>query len=87
MQLQIRQILNHYGVENQKKKAIEELSELIRAITRDDLKNIIEEIADVEIMISQLKMLYFIEDEEILNVKKEKLAKVLFEINNRSLRK
>ena len=39
-------------------KAIEELGELIRAIARaDDPDNIAEEMADVEIMLEQLKII------------------------------
>ena len=39
-------------------KAIEELSELIRALARaDDPENIAEEMADVEIMLAQLRII------------------------------
>lgn len=48
-----------YGVGNQLNKAIEELSELTRAIARcDDPENIAEEMADVEIMLDQLKLIF-----------------------------
>lgn len=54
-------ILDHYGIEHQKAKTIEELAELIVALQKnllsdtDDLsKEVLEEIADVEIMILQL---------------------------------
>ena len=50
-------IAEHYGLEKQKLKAIEEMAELTKALLKDDRENIIEEIADVEIMISQLKWL------------------------------
>lgn len=56
-----RQILNHYGLQHQKSKAIEELGELIVALQKDLLsgkdglsKDVLEEIADVHIMLSQL---------------------------------
>ena len=58
---QARQILNHYGILHQKSKAIEELAELIVALQKDVLKGkeehsraVLEEIADVHIMIAQL---------------------------------
>lgn len=69
-EIQIKQlkIINHYGVDRQYNQLIEECSELIQAICkykRDDLlqsdndivttANIIEEIADVENLIEQLK--------------------------------
>lgn len=56
-----RQILQHYGLQHQKSKAIEELGELIVALQKNLLsgqdglsKDVLEEIADVHIMISQL---------------------------------
>lgn len=50
----LKAIINHYGHTNQFNKAVEELSELIRAIVRDDKDNLIEEMADVYIMLEQL---------------------------------
>lgn len=56
-----KQILQHYGVMHQKSKAIEELAELIVALQKDILEGkekhsraVLEEIADVHIMIAQL---------------------------------
>lgn len=56
-----RQILNHYGIMHQKAKAIEELAELIVALQKDILAGkeshsmaVLEEIADVHIMLTQL---------------------------------
>lgn len=50
----LKTIINHYGHTNQFNKAVEELSELIRALVRDDKDNLIEEMADVYIMLEQL---------------------------------
>ena len=56
-----KQILQHYGLSHQKAKAIEELGELIVALQKDLLsgkdglsQDVLEEIADVHIMITQL---------------------------------
>lgn len=56
-----RQILQHYGIMHQKAKAIEELAELIVALQKDVLRGkeehsraVLEEIADVHIMLTQL---------------------------------
>jgi NTP pyrophosphatase (non-canonical NTP hydrolase) len=56
-------ILNHYGQESQILKTIEELGELTTALSRslngrEDIDNIAEEIADVEIMLEQMKRCY-----------------------------
>lgn len=49
----------HYGPGIQRFKAIEELSELIRALARcDDSENIAEEMADVRIMLDQLEIIF-----------------------------
>ena len=59
-----RQICKHYGTQNQCLKAVEEMAELQRAIVKTmigdkgDLDNVIEEIADVEIMMEQLKSIF-----------------------------
>ena len=52
---QLSRIYNHYGRENQYKKTIEELGELISAMATGTEEDVISEIADVEIMLEQLK--------------------------------
>lgn len=46
-------ILKHYGIKTQKQQFIQELAELIVALTKKDLDNLIEEMADVQVMIDQ----------------------------------
>ena len=51
--------IRRYGHVGQQLKAIEELSELIRALARaDDPVNIAEEMADVRIMLDQLEIIF-----------------------------
>lgn len=77
-------IIDHYGEENQCRLAMEECSELIQAINKclrypNDEKhheNLIEEIADVSIMIKELKIIFGISDEEYKNMKQNKLNRV-----------
>jgi len=64
-----QQAIDKYGVQAQANKAIEELSELIRAISRieneinfGNVANLVEEMADVYIMLKQLEMIYYIEE-------------------------
>ena len=55
----LRAAIRHYGHGNQRLKAIEELSELIRALARcDDAENVAEEMADVRIMLDQLEIMF-----------------------------
>ncbi len=54
--------VQHYGAEHQKKKAIEEMGELITAISREQdgratPEQVITEIADVQIMMRQLALI------------------------------
>ena len=51
--------IRKYGRGPQRDKAVEELSELIRALARcDDPENIAEEMADVRIMLDQLEIIF-----------------------------
>lgn len=65
MQNKLVFIINTYGTKNQEDIAIEELSELQKAILKHRRKRskkrrkaIIDEIADVSIMLEQLKIIY-----------------------------
>lgn len=82
--------INHYGTDNQRIKVVEELSELIQAIAKVHscsgnpidkelwtvlCNNLFEEIADVEIMLEQLKMMYNCFD-EVSEWKDKKIARL-----------
>lgn len=61
--------------------AVEEMAELTQALSKDmrgqgNLRNIVEEIIDVEIMMAQLKIIYEINDEAFRNKKMEKLKEI-----------
>lgn len=59
-------ILEHYGIESQRRILVEECAELIQAIskverngsTTEMIRNLFAEIADVEIMLEQVKHYY-----------------------------
>lgn len=53
-----RKAILDYGKGPQKIKAIEELAELIQALCKNNRPNIAEEMADVSIMLDQLKLIY-----------------------------
>ena len=84
----IRYIADYYGKEAQSKKLIEELAELIRAMVREDNTNIMEEIADVEIMLAQIKYLYAQVYDDIINYKLDRqIGRIEQEINKKVLDK
>ena len=63
---QCEAIANHYGMENQLPIVIEEMSELTKEICKhirgnDNLLDLIEEAADVQIMVEQLISLFGVE--------------------------
>lgn len=61
----LSEAIRHYGKDNQLHVALEEMSELQKELCKDlrgkgHLDAIAEEIADVEIMLEQLKMIYHV---------------------------
>lgn len=66
----------HCGRGPQRDKAVEELSELIRALARcDDPDNIAEEMADVRIMLDQLEIIFDNHD-RVRQIEYEKLTRL-----------
>lgn len=67
----VERIAFHLGLESQKLKTVEECNELIQAIQNEDFENIVEEIADVLIMVRQLIYLYDIKENvnEMIKIK------------------
>lgn len=71
--------INHWGMQKQMTKAVEELAELTKEICKIQLddgpeittKNLVEEIADVRIMLEQLEWMFqiFTEVEETIQYK------------------
>lgn len=81
---QEKQVFNRtvafFGDESQKIMAIEEMSELIKELTKElrqrgDIEHIAEEIADVEITLSQLKIIYDVH-ERVASMREYKLNRI-----------
>ena len=76
-----KRALKTWGKEPQMLQVIEEMSELTKEILKninrkkDNIAELIEETADVEIMLEQLKCCYDIK-EEVENYKAQKLLKI-----------
>lgn len=85
----------HYGYKRQSQQAIEECSELIQAISKYNrllngeyagkekkiIANLIEELADVEICIEQLKHFLEVPDTKLDNIKQFKIKRTSNIIN------
>ena len=78
-------IAEHFGMDSQMIKTVEELSELSQVIckiqaegiTIESYQNLVEEIADVEIMLERIKYLHEIPGDEIKEIKKEKIERTI----------
>lgn len=79
--------IDSYGRVNQVIKTVEELSELSQALCKiltskftDDnseiFENIFEEMADVEIMLEQCKMIFYKSEDKINDYKKKKIERL-----------
>lgn len=84
MRYRIIQIAEYFGIKHQSLKAREELEELTQALknlgdkfTVERYENLVEEIADVEIMLEQMKYLHEVPEKEIEKVKWEKIGRTI----------
>ena len=76
-------IFHTYGVTSQRYQLIQELSQLIVAIAKNDLENIIEEMADVEVLFDQFKLAdNDITYKTIDDIKFKKVTRQLYRIHN-----
>ena len=79
-----KEVADRYGYPAQSNQLVEECAELIQAINKyrrygntDALDNYIEEIADVEVMLEQIKYLIGITEDQLNEVKLYKLRRTL----------
>ena len=81
MKRQLQQIFNHFGIEAQKMKLIEEMAELTveLAKNKDEIK-IMAEISDVCVVLEQIVDYYG--REAIKNIKQGKIERTLERINS-----
>ena len=86
----LKKAIKYYGSKNQMAQSIEELAELIVAINKytrysdniESKQHVTEEIADVLIMIDQLKIILDIKDYEINCYRDYKLLRLERRMNN-----
>lgn len=85
MRRRIIQIAEYFGMSHQQSKAIEEYAEVIHIISRIQTEGVsvelreclIEELADAEVMKDQLMFFHEITEEEIEEVKREKIERTI----------
>ena len=89
MKEQLKRIADHYGKDAQAIQCAEELCELSAAILQyrrrrfsAEFDHVIEEIADVEIMLEQIKHLYGIGSEFIDEIKRDKIDRQITRIES-----
>lgn len=80
MKSKLDTIIGFYGETAQKQMAIEEMSELTKEICKDfrgngNKKAITEEIADVSVMLDQLRIIYDIRSSDINDVISKKIKR------------
>lgn len=82
--------IQYHGIEQETTIAMEECSELIKAISKCKRygcinkyrENLIEEMTDVLIMIDELKMIYQISDVDISDIRQYKMNRQSYRIKN-----
>lgn len=82
MKDKLEEIFNHYGYNNQRNKLIEECSELIRAIVRNDDDNFVEELVDVAILTEQFLNHFAKYKENFRKIKEYKINMQIERIKN-----
>lgn len=80
-----QKIIEYYGVNNQLKKLTEEVYELQESILEQhNTEHVLEEYADVEVILEQIKQYFKLDDEKIELIKDYKVARQLYRIRNES---
>ena len=88
----IQDIINHYKKEDQVLQAVEEMSELTKELikninrNKDNEKEITLELADVQIMLMQIMIIYDIDPNKVLGGIEYKLLRQKERIENESKR-
>ncbi|MCR6516306.1 hypothetical protein M4I33_15685 [Clostridium sp. LY3-2] len=79
MDEKLKEILDYYGEEAQANQLVQELAELVVGITKGDLENIKEEIADVEVMTEQFCLFKAVSSEMVESFRKLSERKIIID--------
>lgn len=82
MRIKLEKIINHYGYNYQKNKLTEECAELIRAISIGDDRNMLEEMADVSVLIDEITYHFPLVREEFEKIRSFKVNRTIERFEN-----
>ena len=77
MENKLLTIFYTYGKSHQVSKLLEEVGEFIETVMNEDKENMVQEMADVVVMLKQFQYYYGITDEEIINNMQFKIKRQL----------
>ncbi len=88
----LKDAIEAWGPEAQEDSSIEEMAELVKALLkyrreRLDSSEVQEEIVDVQIVLDQLKILFFDSDQDYSSLRQKKLAQLSKLIRKENIRK
>lgn len=82
MKHKLAEIFAHFGDVPQAAKLVEEAQELSESVKENARGDIVEEMADVMVLLEQIKQAYSITDDEIQEVMEYKVARTLERIES-----
>lgn len=84
MERVFKDAIKYFGEQQQLIKTSEECSELIKACLKNDIENIIEEVADVTIMVEQLRLMSFWNEDKFQKILRYKINRLNSRIKERN---
>lgn len=82
MENKLLTIFNTYGKSHQVSKLLEEVGEFIETVMNEDKENMVQEMADVSVMLEQFKAYYKLDSNNIIDIMKYKIDRQLKRIEN-----
>ena len=82
MENKLLTIFNTYGKSHQVSKLLEEVGEFIETVMNEDKENMVQEMADVSVMLEQFHAYYDLDDMHISEVMHQKIDRQLKRIEN-----
>ena len=77
MENKLLTIFNTYGKSHQVSKLLEEVGEFIETVMNENKENMVQEMADVSVMLEQFKAYYDLDDMHISEVMHQKIDRQL----------